>query len=126
MVKVWTDGATTRFAVIFDKEDLKETTGNNSLQDTWIIKTKNKVTNNVGEYLAIMFALEKCVEFKLQDVVIISDSQLCICQLKGMYNVNSPTLMKLWQQVKDLEKKIGNMEYRWIAREYNKAGRLLG
>jgi ribonuclease HI len=124
MIRAWTDGATHRYAIVFDKEELHKVV-KVPIQYQYIMPTE-KVTNNVGEYLAIRFALEMCVSLGIRGVTVVSDSELCVKQLNGEYSIKNEKLQELWKQVKEFEGKLSEVIYQWIPREQNLAGRLLG
>ncbi|WP_157210509.1 ribonuclease HI family protein [Turneriella parva] len=49
-------------------------------------------TNNEAEYAAILAALNKCIELKIEAPRLISDSELVIRQLQGRYKVKGENL----------------------------------
>src|SRR5512140_1622623 len=49
-----------------------------------------KATNNVAEYTALLKSLEAAGEMNAQKVLIRSDSELIVRQIKGEYRVKSP------------------------------------
>lgn len=79
------------------------------------------VSNNVAEYAALIRALQwlKINGVKPDKVVVKSDSQLLIKQLKGQYAVKSPRLIPLYREVKELAKDLPSIEYHWIPRGEN-------
>ena len=81
-----------------------------------------KITNNQVEYLAILEALRV---FPTEDVQIISDSQLVVNQLNHEWNINSNMLRLLALDVWNLCKN-RKVEFKWIPREKNLAGKMLG
>ena len=52
-------------------------------------------TNNVAEYRALIRALEEAATFGARSIVVRSDSELLVRQLKGEYKVKSPDLSPL-------------------------------
>ncbi len=58
-----------------------------------------KTTNNTAEYVAVIRALEKAVEFTRWDVQIFSDSELLVKQINGEYRIKKPHLKDLADQV---------------------------
>lgn len=82
------------------------------------------MTNNEAEYTAVIRALET-VEDK--DVKIMSDSKLVVNQLKGEWHIKGEQLRKLFDTVHDIIKKRElNVEFVWVPREENPAGKYLG
>jgi ribonuclease HI len=78
-------------------------------------------TNNEAEYLALIDALE---DEKVHDCEILSDSQLIVSQIKGVYNCKDEKLLPLLitARRKLIEKKC---IINWIPRGQNRAGILL-
>lgn len=54
-----------------------------------------KQTNNFAEYQALIAALEYAVEHEPKGLRVISDSELMVRQIKGIYKVKDPTLRDL-------------------------------
>ena len=78
-------------------------------------------TNNEAEYLAVITALEYMIPLCPESVIIISDSQLVVNQINGMYGINYPHLAKLFNRVQTLIKQIGcPVDIVWASREDNK------
>jgi len=85
------------------------------------------MTNNVAEYTAVIEALSWLKEQDLDKatkVIVKSDSQLLINQLKGNWRVLSERLSPLFKKAKYLSS-LFNIEYRWIPREKNKKADML-
>jgi len=83
---------------------------------------KEKITNNQAEYLAIIEALKNSPENFL---TIFSDSRLVVSQLTHKFAIKNENLRKLALQVWNLVKG-RRVEFVWIPRNKNKAGKLLG
>ncbi len=85
------------------------------------IFTKENITNNQAEYLAVLEALK----FTTGNVEIYSDSKLVVNQLNHESHIKNDSLRNLAIKVWKL---IGNrkVSFIWIVREQNKAGKLLG
>lgn len=77
-------------------------------------------TNNEAEYQGLILGLETAVEMGADNAEVLMDSELVVKQLKGEYRVKNAKLFPLYQQVKALEQKIGEVFYRAIPREQNK------
>jgi ribonuclease HI len=56
-------------------------------------------TNNVAEYTAVIMGLEKAKDFTRGPIVVVSDSQLAIYQLRGTWRVRTPHLQPLHEKV---------------------------
>lgn len=62
-------------------------------------------TNNFAEYSSLIFALEKCLEFKADEVFATSDSELMVRQINGIYKVRDKNIKVLFEKVLSLAKK---------------------
>jgi len=79
------------------------------------------VSNNVAEYIALINALKYILDsrFRNKEIIIFSDSQLVVRQIKGRYRVRAPRLVVLHQKAMELLSKIRNCRVEWIPREMN-------
>lgn len=77
-------------------------------------------TNNVAEYSALVAGLEWCSQNGVKEVLVRSDSDLLIKQMKGQYRVKNATLQKLHKRARDLAKNFDAVSYEHVRREYNK------
>jgi ribonuclease HI len=76
-------------------------------------------TNNFAEYQGLIAALEYTLEHGPKALKLISDSELLVRQIKGIYKVKNPTLQDLHARAKEL---IGKLEWFSIGhalREHN-------
>jgi probable phosphoglycerate mutase len=76
-------------------------------------------TNNVAEYRALIAGLEKALELGVDDVDVISDSELLVKQMTGEYKVKNETLQDLAADARRLARKLGKVSYRAVRREHN-------
>jgi len=76
-------------------------------------------TNNVAEYRGLIAGLEKAVELALQEVEVISDSELLVKQMTGEYRVKNEALRELSLEASRLARQVGNVSYRAVRREHN-------
>jgi ribonuclease HI len=76
-------------------------------------------TNNVAEYRALVEGLRKAAELQVDDVEVVSDSELLVNQMRGDYKVKNEALRELWLDANDLEKKLGKVTYTAVRREHN-------
>jgi ribonuclease HI len=76
-------------------------------------------TNNVAEYRALIAGLEKAVELEIDELEVISDSELLVKQMQGEYKVKNETLRDLNEEANFLERKLGRVRYRAVRREHN-------
>ncbi|MCU0631474.1 MAG: ribonuclease HI family protein [Methanolinea sp.] len=74
-------------------------------------------TNNEAEYQAVINSLQKAASLSARRVLVHSDSQLVIRQLKGEYQVRKPHLRAMYVQVKDLEQRFLSVDYSSVPRE---------
>jgi ribonuclease HI len=77
-------------------------------------------TNNQAEYKALIAALKKAKEFKIQTVECYLDSELVVRQLKREYKVKNKDLALLFLEVYNLSCDFKNISYHYISREKNK------
>ncbi len=77
-------------------------------------------TNNVAEYNALIFALEKLIELDIKKIQILSDSQLLVSQVNGDYAVKDTNLRKLFRVYLGLMVKFDSITVKHIPRELNR------
>ena len=79
---------------------------------------KGKVTNNVAEYVALIRALEIVLQdYEDKEITCCLDSELIIKQLLGEYRVKSPTLLKLFLKVQELQDQFEKIIYIQVKRK---------
>ena len=79
-----------------------------------------ETTNNVAEYTALIRALEAAQELGATDVTVLSDSELLVRHLTGLYRVKSELIRPLYEQVNDLRAQFNCFTIRHVMREQNK------
>ena len=84
-----------------------------------IYKYIGEATNNVAEYTALIYSLQEALILGIKDVVINSDSELLVNQLKGIYKVRDLNLRSLYEQFVHLKSGFKNLEVRLIRRKEN-------
>ena len=84
-----------------------------------IYKYIGEATNNVAEYTALIYSLQEALILGIKDVVINSDSELLVNQLKGTYKVRDLNLRVLYEQFVHLKSGFKNLEVRLIRRKEN-------
>jgi ribonuclease HI len=82
-------------------------------------------TNNVAEYRALLAGLEKAVELGVDELEVVSDSELLVRQMRGEYKVKSPALRELWGQANELASRLPSVAYRAVRREHNELADML-
>ena len=76
-------------------------------------------TNNVAEYSALIAGLEKAAELGVDEVEVVSDSELLVKQMTGEYRVKNEALRELSQQASRLARRVGRVTYTAVRREHN-------
>jgi ribonuclease HI len=88
-------------------------------------KKKPNITNNQAEYLAIIMVLKKFLDSK-GEINIYSDSKNTVAQLNHEYAINNDQLRTLAMEAWSLMSKYTNLKIRWVPRNENLAGKMLG
>jgi len=76
-------------------------------------------TNNVAEYRALVAGLERAVEAGVDELEVVSDSELLVKQMRGEYKVKNAALKELSFDAAQLERQIGRVTYKAVRREHN-------
>jgi ribonuclease HI len=76
-------------------------------------------TNNVAEYSALIAGLEKARELAVDEVEVVSDSELMVKQMTGEYRVKNDALQELWQRASRLARGFRDVSYTAVRREHN-------
>ena len=82
-------------------------------------ETIGVATNNVAEYSALLAGLAKALELGLDEVDVISDSELLVKQMNGEYRVKNPALIDLSLEAARLAREIGRVRYSAVRRTEN-------
>jgi ribonuclease HI len=77
-------------------------------------------TNNFAEYQALIGALEYAVDHGPKAIKVISDSELMVRQIKGIYKVKDPTLKDLHGRASQLMRKLDWFEIEHVLRGKNR------
>jgi len=77
-------------------------------------------TNNYAEYSGLLAVLNWAIENGAKHLRVVSDSELMVKQMKGLYKVKSPGLIPLWQEAKRLAARLERFEMRHTLRGGNK------
>ena len=86
---------------------------------------KAEITNNQAEYMAIIAALKKFVDYD-EEIRIFSDSKNTVSQLNHEYAINNERLRELAREAWELIGKFSNLTISWVPRKENLAGKMLG
>jgi ribonuclease HI len=76
-------------------------------------------TNNFAEYQGLIAALEYALEHGPKALKLISDSELLVRQIKGIYKVKNPTLKDLHARAKELIRQLDWFSIGHALREHN-------
>jgi ribonuclease HI len=76
-------------------------------------------TNNVAEYRGLVAGLERAVEAGVDELEVVSDSELMVKQMRGEYRVKNQALQQLSLEAARLARLVGRVTYRAVRRESN-------
>jgi len=82
-------------------------------------ETIGVATNNVAEYRALIAGLEKAVDLGIDELEVVSDSELLVKQMQGEYRVKNEALRELNEEANFLERKLGRVRYKAVRRKHN-------
>jgi ribonuclease HI len=88
-------------------------------------KKEPNITNNQAEYMAIIMVLKKFLDHN-SEINIYSDSKNTVAQLNHEYAINNDQLRTLAMEAWNLIGKYTNLKIKWIPRNENLAGKMLG
>jgi len=97
--------------VIYDESDKKIATLSQYL---------GHQTNNFAEYQGLIAALEYAIDHGYKALKVVSDSELLVRQIKGIYKVKNQALKDLHARAKDLIAKLDWFSIEHALREHNK------
>ena len=76
-------------------------------------------TNNVAEYRALVEGLSKARELAVDELEVVSDSELLVNQMRGSYKVKNEALKQLWRRAMLTATEFEKVTYRAVRREHN-------
>jgi ribonuclease HI len=76
-------------------------------------------TNNVAEYRALVDGLRRAVEIGVDELEVVSDSELVVRQMRGEYRVKNEALRALFLEATSLAGQLGRVCYTAVRREGN-------
>ena len=76
-------------------------------------------TNNVAEYSALIAGLRRASELGVDELEVVSDSELMVKQMTGEYRVKNEALRNLSVEASRLARRVGRVTYRAVRREHN-------
>ena len=115
--KLWTDGGArgnpgpAAFAYVLEAEDGTVLAAHGEAMGV--------ATNNVAEYSALLAGLEKARELGVDELEVVSDSELMVKQMRGEYKVKNEVLRGLSLRGTELARRIGRVTYTAVRREHN-------
>jgi ribonuclease HI len=77
-------------------------------------------TNNFAEYNGLLAALDFAVKHGHPRLQVVSDSELMVKQMTGVYKVRSPELKELYDRARTLARKLERFEIRHVLRAQNR------
>ena len=78
-----------------------------------------RATNNVAEYRGLLAGMAKAAELGVEELEVVSDSELLVKQMQGEYRVKNETLRELWDEAQDLDRKFRRVRYTAVRRAHN-------
>jgi probable phosphoglycerate mutase len=82
-------------------------------------ETIGVATNNVAEYRALLAGLGSALERGIDELEVVSDSELLVRQMRGEYKVKSANLRELVEEAQVLARRLGRVRYTAVRREHN-------
>jgi ribonuclease HI len=79
-----------------------------------------RYTNNVAEYYALIAALDYAAANRIKRLRVLSDSQLIVNQMKGLYKVKHPDLRPLHERAKKQAASLEAFTIQYVPREQNR------
>jgi probable phosphoglycerate mutase len=78
-----------------------------------------RATNNVAEYRGLLAGMAKAAEVGVDELDVVSDSELLVKQMQGEYRVKNEALRVLWEEANDLERRFRRVRYTAVRRAHN-------
>jgi ribonuclease HI len=78
-----------------------------------------RATNNVAEYSALLAGLRRAAELGVDEVEVVSDSELLVKQMTGVYRVKNDALRDLSLEAARLARALPRVTYSHVRREHN-------
>ena len=92
-------------------------------EDGTVLDSRGEVigvaTNNVAEYAALVAGLERAVEAGVDELEVVSDSELLVKQMRGEYRVKNRVLQDLFLDASRHARRIRRVTYTAVRREHN-------
>ena len=78
-----------------------------------------ETTNNVAEYSGLVAGLRAARDLHVNEVEVVSDSELLVKQMRGEYKVKNAALRDLSLEAARVARELGKVEYRHVLRAHN-------
>ena len=82
-------------------------------------ETIGVATNNVAEYRALLAGLEAAIDRGVDELEVVSDSELLVKQMRGEYKVKNDALRELVEDAHALARRLARISYTAVRREHN-------
>ncbi len=79
-----------------------------------------KTTNNVAEYVALIYGLQEGLLLRSEYLTIYMDSELVVKQMDGRYRIKNELLKIFSKQVEHLREGFEKVEIKYVGREENR------
>jgi probable phosphoglycerate mutase len=76
-------------------------------------------TNNVAEYRGLIAGLESALQRGVEELEVVSDSELLVKQMQGEYKVKNETLRTLQREAAELASGLEQVTYTAVRRAHN-------
>ena len=83
-------------------------------------KFLGRQTNNFAEYSGLLAVLHWAIDNGAPRLRVVSDSELMVKQMKGQYKVSNPGLRPLWEEARQLTRRLQAFDIRHTLRGGNK------
>jgi len=77
-------------------------------------------TNNFAEYAGLIAAIAYAVSHQAPGLMVVSDSELMVKQMKGQYKVKAPELQTLHKRANEMVRQLGWFDIKHVRREQNR------
>jgi probable phosphoglycerate mutase len=115
--RLWTDGGArgnpgpAAYAYVLEAEDGTVLAAHGEAIGT--------ATNNVAEYSGLVAGLARAAEAGVDELEVVSDSELMVKQMRGEYRVKNAALRDLSFEAARLARRLGTVTYTAVRREHN-------
>ncbi len=79
--------------------------------------TLGMTTNNVQEYTGMVSGMQRALDMGIRRLLVVSDSQLAVRHMRGIYRVSSVRLLPFYERAKYLEKCFDEVMFEWRTRD---------